>query len=132
MTESEPPVQPRPAGGPLTTAEQAVDELLTAAHLLAPHQLPDLLAEHGRRLGVDGATTYLADLQQDALLPFLGPHGAGLHESIGPLPIDTTLAGRAYQHVQVLTQDLPGGQLRIWLPLLDGSERLGVLTVVTD
>ena len=46
--------------------------------------------------------------------------------------MDTTLAGRAYQHVQVLTQDLPGGQRRVWLPLLDGSERLGVLTVVAD
>lgn len=118
------------AGEALRPAEQAVDELLTGAHLLAPHQLPGLLAAHGRRLGVHGATVYLADLQQDVLVPFLGPDGPGLAESVGPLGVDTTLAGRAYQHVQVLTQDLPGGQVRVWLPLLDGSDRLGVLTVV--
>ncbi len=34
--------------------------------------------------------------------------------------------------MQVLTQDLAGGRLRVWLPLLDGSERLGVVTVVVD
>jgi hypothetical protein len=34
--------------------------------------------------------------------------------------------------VQILTQELAGGRLRLWLPLLDGSERLGVVTVVAD
>ena len=118
------------AGEALNPAEQAVDELLNGVHLLSGHQLPGLLAAHGHRLGVHGATVYLADLQQDVLVPFLGPDGPGLGESVGPLAVDTTLAGRAYQHVQVLTQNLPGGQVRVWLPLLDGGDRLGVLTVV--
>jgi len=131
MTGSQPEDgTPAGAGEPLNSAERAVDELLDAAHLLAAHQLPELLAAHGRRLGVEGATLYLADLQQDVLVPFVGPAGPGLGQSLGPVAVEATLAGRAYQQVQVLTQDLPGGQVRVWLPLLDGSERLGVLSVV--
>jgi hypothetical protein len=132
ITPGEPQLPPQPADELLTAAEQAVGELLSAAHLLAGHQLPGLLAAHGRRLGVDATTAYLADLQQEVLVPFVGPHGPGVNESVEPLSVDATLAGRAYQHVQVLTQDLPAGQVRVWLPLLDGSERLGVLTAVAD
>jgi len=72
---------------------------------------------------------YLADLQQDVLVPFLGSQGPALDEMAVALGVDTTLAGRAYQQVEVLTQDLPGGRARVWLPLLDGSDRLGVLSV---
>ncbi len=131
MTGSQPEDgTPVGAGEPLNSAERAVDELLDAAHLLAAHQLPELLAAHGRRLSVEGATLYLADLQQDVLVPFVGPAGPGLGQSVGPMAVEATLAGRAYQQVQVLTHELPGGQVRVWLPLLDGSERLGVLSVV--
>ena len=117
---------------PRTASELASDELLTAAHLSAAYQLPALISRYADRLGVSDATVYLADLQQDVLVPFIGPDGPGLHESVPPMNVDSTLAGRAYQHVQVLTQELHGGRLRLWLPLLDGSERLGVLTVVAD
>ncbi|HEU0103397.1 MAG TPA: PP2C family protein-serine/threonine phosphatase [Mycobacteriales bacterium] len=117
---------------PLNRAERALDDLLTASHLLPAHALPGALADHAASLGVQGATVYLADLQQDMLVPFVGPDGPELDESVGALAVDATLAGRAYQHVQVLTQDLPGGYLRVWLPLLNGSQRLGVLSVVVS
>jgi hypothetical protein len=140
MTDPNPPVAPDgmpacPAAGadePCSSSERATDDLLTQAHLLAAHQLPQAVRSYGDRLGVSNATVYLADLQQDVLVPFLGPGGPDPDESITDLAVDATLAGRAYQLVQVLTQDLPGERLRIWLPLLDGSERLGVLTVVVD
>ena len=102
---------------------------MDAAHLRAPHELPALLVRHGERLGVTGAVAYLADLQQDVLVPFLGSEGPALDETVVALGVDSTLAGRAYQQVEVLTQDLPGGRVRVWLPLLDGSDRLGVLAV---
>lgn len=133
MSEShvEPPASsPVDAGEPLTRTELAVTDLLTAAHLSASHHLPGLLTAHGRRLGVTGTIAYLADLQQDVLVPFVGSDGPAQDESLRALAVDTTLAGRAYQQVQVLTQDLTGGQVRMWLPLLDGSDRLGVLSVV--
>ena len=53
----------------------------------------------------------------------------GLGEQIEPLPIDSTLAGRVFQHLDVLSQRRPNGDTVLWLPLLDGSERLGVLAV---
>lgn len=129
VTSSTDAALPTGSTQPLTDAERALDELLTEAHLCAPHQLPALLARHGERLGVSGAVVYLADLQQDVLVPFLGVEGPALAESIVAQGVDATLAGRAYQQMEVLTQDLPGGRVRVWLPLLDGSDRLGVLSV---
>ena len=78
----------------------------------------------------DVAKAYLADLQQDLLVPFVGSHGPDADTSLQALAVDATLAGRAYQHVQVLTQELPDGRVRLWLPLLDGSDRLGVMSAV--
>ncbi len=117
---------------PRSASERATDDLLTQAHLLSGHQLPAAISEYAGHLEVSNATVYLADLQQDVLVPFVGPGGPDLNETLPPLAVDTTLAGRAYQLVQVLTQDLADGRLRVWLPLLDGSERLGVVTVVVD
>ncbi len=125
--------QPRPSTDPLTDAERAADELLLAAHLCAPHQLPGLFVRHGELLGVTGAETFLADLQQEVLVPFLGSRGPSQGEASVALGVDGTLAGRAFRLVETVVQDLPGGRARVWLPLLDGSDRLGVLAVtLTD
>jgi serine phosphatase RsbU (regulator of sigma subunit) len=133
MTDLPPgPLPPIGAVPPLNDAERAVDDLLSQAHLLAAHQLPALVARHAARLGVGGAVLYLADLQQDVLVPFLGADGPAVNEVVAPLAVDGTMGGRAYQHVEILTQDLPGGGVRVWLPLLDGSERLGVLMVTVS
>jgi hypothetical protein len=71
---------------------------------------------------------YLAELQQTVLIPFLGPEGPGMGDHVDPLSIDSTLAGRAYQHIDVLVQNNLGGPSTVWFPLLDGTERLGVAT----
>lgn len=131
MTEAtDGPATSRESGLPVTGPEWMYDDLLAASHLLAAHQLPELLSRQGELLGVSEPIAYLADLQQQVLIAFLGSIPPVLHETVVPLAVDTTLAGRAYQHDEVLTQDLPGGRLRVWLPLLSGSDRLGVLTVV--
>lgn len=44
------------------------------------------------------------------------------------LPVDGTLAGRAYQTVQAQTQLESEGRTRLWLPVGIGSHRLGVLS----
>ena len=51
--------------------------------------------------------------------------------------MDSTVAGRAFQLLQIQTQDLTGagqsrGRTRVWLPLVDGTERLGVLGVTIE
>jgi serine phosphatase RsbU (regulator of sigma subunit) len=107
--------------------ERALADLLRNAHLSGDFDLPELFADYGRALGVAPLLTYLADLQQRVLIPFVTD---GSDHHLEPLAVDSTLAGRAFQHVEMLTQPEPGGPTRLWLPLLDGTERLGLLTCV--
>ncbi|WP_255362160.1 PP2C family protein-serine/threonine phosphatase [Blastococcus aurantiacus] len=64
---------------------------------------------------------YLADYEQVTLLPV---PGLGVPER-QELPIEGTLAGRAFQRVEVVGSAGEHGY-RLWMPLLDGVERLGV------
>jgi stage II sporulation SpoE-like protein len=117
-----------PHGG--TDAQDAVLGRVTAAllrdsHLMRPADVPVALARAARPLGVSAAQIYLADLQQRHLT-LLQPD-PGLAGSV--LPVDGTLAGRAYQTITVqVTDGAPGGPAyQVWIPLVDGTERLGVL-----
>ena len=107
--------------------------MLRAAHTLAGYDVPKLVRGHIAAFGGVDAVCYLADLQQNVLVPFLGPDGPAVAEHVEPLSIDSTLAGRVFQHLDVLSQQRSNGDVVLWLPLLDGTERLGVLGVtVTD
>jgi hypothetical protein len=123
-TESEPRLAALVSPG-----ERALSGLLHQAHLAAPQDVPGLLDRHAAELGARDVVAYLADLQQNVLVPFLGAPGPGMTRQVEALEVDSTLAGRAFQHVEVLTQDIPGHGTRVWLPMLDGTERLGVLGV---
>jgi hypothetical protein len=111
------------------TAELAIDALLDDAQLAAAHELPGLVARHGAGFGAADALIYLVDLQQTTLLPFIASGGPAAGRQIDPLTVDGTLAGRAFQYVEVLTQSASDGSVRVWLPLLEGTDRLGVLAV---
>ncbi|GAA1576288.1 PP2C family protein-serine/threonine phosphatase [Actinomadura kijaniata] len=114
--------------------ERMLTGLLTASHLASVEQVPDLVAEHARGAGLGEVLIYLADLQQTVLRLLTG-RGENAGEGAGPrieeLRIDSTLAGRAFQEVRVLRRSDPGGEDPVywWVPLLDGTERLGVLRV---
>ena len=90
-------------------------------------ELPDLLDRFGRQLGATRLLTYLADLQQQVLTPFLGASLLRELEEELPLPplsVDSSLAGKVFQD---LGHQIQGSTL--WLPLVAGTERLGVLAV---
>jgi hypothetical protein len=93
-------------------------------HAAAPEQLPRVLADSGAVLGVQ-VTAFLVDYEQRTLVPVLPPETRR-----EPLDVDTTLAGRAFRRVETLPSQAGGS--RLWVPLLDGVERLGVLEVVVD
>ena len=99
--------------------------LLHVSHRLAPDDLAAIVAEHARMLGVQETVLYLADYEQATLLPL---SGAGVPER-QELPIEGTLAGRAFRRVEVVGS-APRSSHRLWLPLLDGVERLGVAELV--
>ena len=105
-------------------AGQLAARLLEQAHLAGPEEIADSVVEAARPLGVTGARLYLADLQQRTLRP-VATDGAW-----PALPIDATLAGRAYRTVTVHYGPGAGGAgWRVWLPLLGGTDRLGVLVL---
>jgi hypothetical protein len=94
--------------------------LLDASHDLEPDGIVAAVARAGQALGVEDVAIYLVDYEQVLLVPL--PDGTDR----APLAIDTTLAGRAFAAVAVQAAD-GGPAQRLWLPLLDGAERLGVL-----
>ncbi|SEU30796.1 PP2C family protein-serine/threonine phosphatase [Nonomuraea wenchangensis] len=108
--------------------ERALGGLLAASHLATMEDLPALVAEHAATMGFSGTLIYVVDLQQQTLVPLPGQRDAAGRppERLG---VDTTLPGRAFQTVS-LVYAMPGpggGRRRLWMPLLDGTERVGVL-----
>jgi hypothetical protein len=110
------------AQGPLA----ALVTLLEDMRLAPPERLPAVAAAAGRALGVQ-VVIYLVDYEQRVLTPLpTADRPAG-----EPCAIDTTLPGRAFRQVEVLPSEA-GSVPRLWVPLLDGVERLGVVEVVLD
>jgi hypothetical protein len=113
----------KPDSGPLA----ALVELLDGARPAPPERLSALAATAGHDLGVQ-VVIYLVDYEQRQLVPVPTIE----HPDREPLGVDSTLAGRAFRVGQIFPAD-NRGVLRLWVPLLDGVERLGVLDVlVTD
>lgn len=100
--------------------------LLQKTHLLAPDQLAVEVAATARRLGAAEAVIYLVDYEQLLLLPLQGPGVPPRQE----MTVDGSVAGLAFRRVEVTRSPTHHGQVRNWLPLLDGVERLGVLEFV--
>lgn len=97
--------------------------LLEASHRATFEQVPALLDAAAARVGAGRARLFVADLQQDVLREVTG---RGKNAGLGgqELRIDATLPGRTYRSEQY-TASADGRH--IWVPVLDGTERLGVL-----
>ncbi|MCW2534481.1 MAG: protein serine/threonine phosphatase [Modestobacter sp.] len=104
---------------------QPLRSLLHASHLLAPDDLAATVAAHARMLGVRETVLYLADYEQATLQPLAG---AGVPER-QELPIEGTMAGRAFRRVEGVHRAAEH-RYRLRLPLLDGVERLGVIELL--
>ncbi|WP_151774113.1 PP2C family protein-serine/threonine phosphatase [Streptomyces abyssomicinicus] len=100
--------------------EQLLERMLAEVHAIVPYQLPGLVDRCARAMGLDGATIYLVDLQQRILVP--------LDEQDARLPVDDSRAGWAYRTVSMRIEE-EQNELVVWVPLVDGAERLGVLGV---
>jgi len=96
--------------------------LVDRAHLMAPDELAPLVDQAARRLGATGARVWLVSRDQRSLSRL--PLGAA-EQPADALGLDGTLAGRVYRSTQTLASSSDGP--RLWVPLLDGTERLGVL-----
>ncbi|GAA1762998.1 PP2C family protein-serine/threonine phosphatase [Luedemannella helvata] len=107
---------------------EAVVDLLARTRIAQPDGLSAAVNAALRPLGVR-MTLYLVDKEQRAL--------RALPEPDRPAPpglaVDSTVAGRAFTSVRAVpATDDPRGGSRLWLPLLDGTERLGVVEVTAS
>jgi hypothetical protein len=135
----------RAAAPPDGTAGPPISWLLGQSHLIRPDDVIAALAAAAEPLGLSEPCLFLADMQQRHLMP-LPDHQDQADQgqsAADPLPIETTTAGLAYrtvtiQHDPVVQDGQPGqdgpdghnGQgpgCRIWVPLADGADLLGVL-----
>jgi serine/threonine protein phosphatase PrpC len=113
--------------GPSDTAVSAMlTELLRRTHLSAPSDLAAVVADPVRRIGARDVVLYLIDYEQRTLVPLRGSHP----EDLAPLSVTGTIAGRAFSTTSILRSSSEEGTgQRLWLPLLDGTDRLGVMSV---
>src|SRR5215217_5477986 len=110
-----------PGGRPMSDPGLALlGHLLDASHDLAPDELVAGVARAGQALDAEDVVIYLVDYEQTVLVPL--PDGTDRTL----LEIDATLAGRAFAAIAIQEAETESGR-RLWLPLLDGAERLGVL-----
>ncbi len=101
--------------------EGAMARIIRASSPLPPDQIASLVFEESRGAGLTEAAIFLVDLEQRVLVP-LPPR-----DELGTRDVDTTLAGRAFQldrKFPTESDDLVRG---LWVPLVDGAERLGVM-----
>ncbi|MBB5958615.1 hypothetical protein FHS29_005223 [Saccharothrix tamanrassetensis] len=112
---------------PLGRPHAALVGLLEGAELAPPDRLPAVAEAACRLIGVE-VTIYLADYDQRLLHRVNGASTSNGDRRQETLQIDTTLAGRAFREVRALPSTTAGRPL-LWVPLLDGAERLGVLEV---
>ncbi|MFI9115862.1 PP2C family protein-serine/threonine phosphatase [Streptomyces venezuelae] len=119
------------------TLGSVLADVLASSHRLALPAIPGLLRDAGERLGLSGARVYVADLQQRDLVALLAPEQARESgadgEAAAPetLPVDNSLAGRAYrtETTQLSRPEAGASEQAAWIPVVDGIGRLGVLRV---
>jgi hypothetical protein len=115
-------------GSPLdAVAGRLFQEVLRRTHLSAPSDLPMVVAQSAAQLGALDARLFVVDHEQANLVLWAAD---GAAES-PRLPIEGSVHGRVFAATTILQfpGEAPGTQ-RLLLPLLDGTDRVGVMELV--
>ncbi|MFB4308219.1 PP2C family protein-serine/threonine phosphatase [Actinomadura sp. GTD37] len=107
--------------------ERLLGQLLDRAHEMPPQLIAPLVAEEVRAIGGRDVSILLHDYAQLTLVPL---PGRGLTDG-EPLPLEGSPAGRAFLSETAVEQSQPDG-VRMFLPLLDGSDEIGVMALTLD
>ena len=107
---------------------ESLRQLLQQSHHARPEDLPEMVMRAAPLVDANAMVIYLVDHQQRRLLPLLG----GTAPPREAFAVDGTLGGRAFTLMATCVSEAEPDGLRLWVPLLDGAERLGVLEVVAD
>ncbi|MER7986507.1 PP2C family protein-serine/threonine phosphatase [Streptomyces noursei] len=107
--------------------ERLLGVLLDRAHEMPPQLIAPLIAEEVARIGGRQVSILLQDYEQLLLVPL-----PGRRLTVGePEPISDSHAGTAFLRAIPIEVPQPDG-VRIYLPLLDGSDQVGVMAVTLD
>jgi Stage II sporulation protein E (SpoIIE) len=107
-------------------ATEALRTIVRGTHLSRVDDLPDLAVTAGTHISASATVLYVVDYDQVELVP-LGPLRDVVRE---PLRVEGTLAGRAFRDITRAEGPNALGGATVWLPMLDGTERLGVVEFV--
>lgn len=101
-------------------------DALRTAQLTDPASIPDVVLRVATDFGATDVILYLVDFAQTTLepLPDRTTHADLPKSEI----VATTLAGRAFVDQQPATAERNEG-VRVWVPIVEGSDRTGVLAV---
>jgi hypothetical protein len=92
--------------------------LLDGAHLAAPDDLPHVIDRAAAVCGWS-ATVYMVDYEQRVL--------RSLRSDDPDEPVDDSMAGACFRTLQLSRSGAIEGRPVLWVPLLDGAERLGAI-----
>jgi serine phosphatase RsbU (regulator of sigma subunit) len=107
--------------------ERLLGVLLDRAHEMPPALIAPLVAEEVARVGGRDVSILLQDYGQRMLVPL-----PGRRLTVGaPEPIGDSPAGTAF--LQTTAVEVPQAEgVRLYLPLLDGSDQVGVMALTLD
>ena len=98
---------------------------LEASHLLPPDRLDALARRAAQAIGAENVSMWLIDYGHGWLMPEIDPGLPRRAEQAEALAVATTAAGRVFARAAPMESNEPHPHR--WVPLLDGTERLGVL-----
>jgi serine phosphatase RsbU (regulator of sigma subunit) len=103
--------------------------MLARTHLCRPSDVADVLVEELQRaLGASGVVIYVVNHEQTTLVPL----AAAASPPREPVGIDGTLAGRSFTASDILVAPAGERGRRVLVPVLDGTDRLGVFEAELD
>ncbi|MEU3909637.1 PP2C family protein-serine/threonine phosphatase [Streptomyces goshikiensis] len=108
--------------------ERLLGLLLDRAPHLPPQLIAPLIAEEVGRVGGRDVSILLQDYAQELLVPLPGKK----LRVTQPEPVNGSAAGRAFLRGEAVEVLLARGGLRMHLPLLDGSDTVGVMVLTLD
>jgi serine phosphatase RsbU (regulator of sigma subunit) len=119
----------------MATSQQAADllaDVLRRSHRLAPIDLVDGLNAAALPYGLEDVVIYVTDYSQTRLVPLPATSLEAAEQEYAAadsMAVDGSVAGRAYARMELVESDLRG-RPRMFVPLVSGMERLGVLEAV--
>ena len=104
--------------------ERLLGGLIDVAHTLPPARVGQAVAEHVNVIDGSDVAIYLQDYDHQILTPLAYQGGVARN----PERIEGSLPGRAFMELRSLEWPVDDG-VRLYLPLLDGADRVGVLAL---